>query len=140
MQKGFTVTRGQLGEVARRTPGAEGRWDVVFPGNEGLVACTPAQLSRTYEARDLHTDCDAWAARGECDINPNFMRTSCERACAAHAAFRASLVGLPPAPAPPSEGEVKQAEELSVPFTARASEGDGVPKKTKKKKKKKQDA
>ena len=55
---------------------------------------------------------NAWAALGECDINPNFMRTSCERACAAHAAFRASLVGLPPAPAPPSEGEVKQAEEL----------------------------
>lgn len=30
---------------------------------------------------DLNTQCAAWAGRGECDKNPKFMHTKCQRSC-----------------------------------------------------------
>ena len=31
---------------------------------------------------DEREECAAWAARGECDANPGYMRASCKRSCA----------------------------------------------------------
>ena len=31
---------------------------------------------------DEHQDCGGWAARGECDANPGYMRVSCRLSCA----------------------------------------------------------
>ena len=33
------------------------------------------------ECADQHTGCAGWAAAGECDKNPGFMRSSCEKSC-----------------------------------------------------------
>ncbi len=35
----------------------------------------------TYAVGDSHENCEQWAAAGECDKNPNYMRQHCAKAC-----------------------------------------------------------
>ena len=30
---------------------------------------------------DVHQDCEAWAKRGECNINPRYMKMACAKSC-----------------------------------------------------------
>mmetsp|Transcript_7759 Transcript_7759/g.23051 ORF Transcript_7759/g.23051 Transcript_7759/m.23051 type:complete len:301 (-) Transcript_7759:13-915(-) len=43
------------------------------------LAALAAAAAKT--CRNQHEDCDAWAARGECDANPSYMHDSCAPAC-----------------------------------------------------------
>ena len=41
-------------------------------------ACAGASLS---DSRDAYDECDAWAQKGECNVNPGFMLVNCANAC-----------------------------------------------------------
>lgn len=49
--------------------GAQWRWEHI-PPHAHAASCL-----------DLHVDCPAWLARGECDKNPGYMGTDCRRSC-----------------------------------------------------------
>jgi hypothetical protein len=47
------------------------------------AALAPALLALSSESdcADHHKDCPAWATSGECEKNPEWMRTSCAQSC-----------------------------------------------------------
>merc|ERR1719491_2674454 len=48
-------------------------------GSEGTAACKSNALKSNCS--DDHIKCPVWASTGECDNNPNYMRTSCRKSC-----------------------------------------------------------
>ena len=47
----------------------------------GLLAFLAAPCDAASPCHDEHTDCQGWAASGECDANPAFMHVSCKLSC-----------------------------------------------------------
>ena len=47
-----------------------------------LDAAALAEMDALDGLVDEHDECGAWAARGECDANPGYMRVSCRLSCA----------------------------------------------------------
>ena len=46
-----------------------------------LALLAAAATISADECADQHAGCADWAAAGECDKNPGFMRSSCEKSC-----------------------------------------------------------
>jgi hypothetical protein len=57
-------------------------WNVLCVGAMAAFVCGPAANNGMVMALDdLHPNCADWAEQGECENNPNFMLSNCEKSC-----------------------------------------------------------
>ena len=68
---------------------SRGGWDWVSPRDAAEAAAERAALQADGDVR-----CTGWARSGECEANPDFMRSSCKAACEREAARRQQATAI----------------------------------------------
>jgi hypothetical protein len=68
--------------VAAPATAADATTDGVWPRLRALLdEASLAEIDALDGRADEHAECAAWAAAGECDNNPAYMRSSCRLSC-----------------------------------------------------------